>query len=443
MNSNLDGTTFRTSKRVQRAGRLVSGAMLVIVAIAALGSCSRQAKTDTPLDQSKDSTGAAQNATSRLPASGNAECPEQDVCSAHSVCEPSRICFYGCCATPSRAVFATDASPISPIGHEFLTVAGAERAFADLASATAGAPALCRRYGTSNLTVCGAILGNRWSDLMGFRAGPAFPSQQACLNAVAQDANDVQADHFLRTRSQQGADGRTAAIAAATARFSSLFITAAVAGEEFISVADGGAVQDHLKVERAPFLLGRALHLLQDSFSLAHAFRSPSDNPPYSKARDIRSYVCTSGAPPHVHSKHSLTDLFVTNYADEDVIWATMDKKIPEERLITLLKPNYQAAVDASADAWKAFLRVRKAEPSARADLAKAEANALVAKWFTVAETGLSERDNNPGSDCPSEATVERYRTWCLDQTGRQVGDQTRPPFDWNKKSFERLPKFE
>jgi len=151
-----------------------------------------------------------------------------------------------------------------------------------------------------------AIMGVRWADLMGFRAGPLFPAQQRCLSAVAQDNEDVQYDHALRRRDEKGPAGGLRAIAGIRQRLLTRFTKAATADDAIIDVADGGGQQDHYKVIRSYFLLGRAMHIVQDSFSTIHTQRAGQG---FEQLVQVNSYVCTPDAPPHPHETPGVLNL--------------------------------------------------------------------------------------------------------------------------------------
>jgi hypothetical protein len=267
---------------------------------------------------------------------------------------------------------------------------------------------------------------------MGFRAGPAFPAQQRCLLAVAQDNDDVQYDHALRKKNEAGGPGGIAAIEGIRDRLVSRFVAAALAEEADIDIADGGAAQDHYRTSKAYFLLGRALHIVQDSFSTFHGTRHPPD---YRSLIQVNSYVCTPNAPVHPHVTPGVRDLLWSDARPNgDIIWNDGCKPETAE----CLKVEYVAAVDASTDLWGGFLQARQAKAEERETLARQIVNAFLDTWMQVP---ASIPDAGAPEDCslPELANLNQRRDACLAITGRQDAEQS-PPFNWDKKSLSGIP---
>ena len=71
-------------------------------------------------------------------------------------------------------------APVTPVGHEWLTVnaaAAIENDFTELRASSNEVTRhvgcwTCDQYGTNSLRVWSATMGQRWVDIMGFRAGP-------------------------------------------------------------------------------------------------------------------------------------------------------------------------------------------------------------------------------------------------------------------------------
>lgn len=367
-------------------------------------------------------------------------CPVPDVCDATTKCGAGRGCERGCCAPESvvASVPFTQASPVTPGGHEVITVRAADSLRdsrlrpRDLEIDSRVGCVACDRYATRSLLVWSTVMGQRWVDIMGFRAGPTFPAQERCLNAVAQDPDDVQYDHFLRRRGDEGERGRIRAIAEATARFRTYFVNAVLTpSDQLIDFVDGGATQVAFKARRGAFLFGRAAHLFQDSFSAAHAVRLEQDG--YRIVHDIKTYVCTSGAPVHPHV--SPVDLVlgrVTYDAAPDVIWT--------DKAETDLKPTAKAAVSAMADLWRAFLSAESVSTAERRRRAEREVDQVIAIWLSVGGAVPSEGSLAGGSvSCATEEDIERTRKACLKETGYEA-EGTRPPVFWKRLIFSDIP---
>src|SRR5262249_33045430 len=111
-----------------------------------------------------------------------------------------------------------------------------------------------------------------------------------------------------------GGDGGVNAAKQSQQRFISYFIAAAMAPPTAILVSDGGGTSTQYTVDRNYFLMGRAAHLFEDSFSLEHTIRLPADN--YVTVRQVKSYLCALGSEQHTHSTPT-----TFNYNSGDVIW--------------------------------------------------------------------------------------------------------------------------
>ncbi len=201
----------------------------------------------------------------------------------------SSVTFVTTLAPPPAAAFSQLVASALPLGHETLTVLGA--ALAKVPGG--GAPAVSRRaqaigmtvttgvcalsYGAKDYRTCSAVLGNRWVDNMGFPSLStlATPSKDPrtgfnCLMAVAQDQDAVMYEHFLRKEadvSTAKVDGRKNAIEGSIRTLRKLIVEAIAAPDVAIDASDGGALHVDSTVSLRYFLLGRALHLVQDSFS--------------------------------------------------------------------------------------------------------------------------------------------------------------------------------
>jgi len=146
--------------------------------------------------------------------------------------------------------------------------------------------------------VYSVIIGNRWVDIGGFSVPHETTASvfggTDCFSGVAQDPDELQHDHYLRASTDIGGGGAVTAAQTANQNFINYFIAAATAPSERMLVWDGGVTSSLVEVDRNYFLLGRAAHLLQDSFSPEHTVRIASDN--YTQLRQVKSYVCTAGS---------------------------------------------------------------------------------------------------------------------------------------------------
>jgi len=337
-------------------------------------------------------------------------------------------------------------SPVTRSGHEFLTYQSAEAAKAkepavfgrstvDIASVGKCRAGSACRHRASDHRVWSAILGARWADLMGFRAGPHYWTQEKCMEAVAQDNEDVQYDHALRKRADSDTKGGMNAVRGIRERLGNRFLEAVSVADDNIPIADGGAQQDHFVVNGAFFRFGRALHIVQDSFSAFHTTRS-SD---YTQILQVNSYVCSPGAPVHPHQRPTWWNVINKDYGavgNGDYIWSGGGDDEKKEK--SDLKIEYSKAVDACRDLWLAFLRVRSESPASRAVAANkviAEFNDRWMRMPAVVEMWRGELDCKP----PNQPKLEDTRKACLNQIppGSVKGE---PPFDWDRGTFDDVP---
>jgi hypothetical protein len=305
----------------------------------------------------------------------------------------------------------TQKSPVTPIGHEWLTVEGAKaiaKEFPELnppKNEITGKSAACRacdQYGTKSHAVWSAVMGQRWIDIMGFVKEKAL-TPWGCLDPVAQDPEEVQYDHFLRGRKDVGDQGREKAIRESIQRFERYFLAAAAAKDETIWFTDGGAAAADYKALKPYFYFGRALHLFQDSFSPEHAVRDGS------KVYDIKSYLCTEKSLQHVHD---LPVALLKNYGVGDVLWKSPVKSASRDNL----RPHGELALRATTDLWRAFMRARKST-----EAAKAEVKSLLARWFVRAEPSSEHKrkaeDGHKGCKAKGEQEIRTKRDRCLKGT--------------------------
>jgi len=252
-------------------------------------------------------------------------------------------------------------------------------------------------YLTDNSYALAAIYGQRWVDIGGTQAATAKAAGEAnirpgsktgthvldCFDAVAQNPNEVQHDHFNRERKEKGPEGAIHGILDAQARFKNYFIAAAKAPSGPIRFMDGGVSVETHSVNRNYFLLGRALHLFQDSFSTEHGIRMAKEG--YSKVHGMTSYVCTEWSEQHIHD----APLVTRAGAHGDIIWK---HSVGFRGLdaVAGVKDYALVAVEATKDLFAAFVRVMAIPAgAAREEAAAKEANGLVTNWLSFRESDV------------------------------------------------------
>jgi hypothetical protein len=366
-------------------------------------------------------------------------------CKDASACSDKEGCLLGCCVPKHRA---EQESPVTRSGHEHLTSLSVRAALAQNPSilGAKGAPDLpgptgCSVYrcahGARKVATFSAIMGVRWADLMGFRAGPTFPAQQRCLSAVAQDNEEVQYDHALRRRDDAGPQGGVRAISGIRQRLLERFVEAATANDDMIEIADGGGAQDHFKVVKSFFLLGRALHIVQDSFSTYHMKRQA---PAYTDIVQVNSYVCTPGAPPHPHETPgvlNLVDVDARSPNGDIVRQVGCVPETPKGDAISCLKPEYVKSVDASRDLWLAFAKARTTPTAQRKRAAEQAVLPLLDRWFKV-PVSVPAATAPTTCDVESVAAIDARRRACLRMTG--AGRGLEAPYSWRRFLFTDIP---
>jgi hypothetical protein len=233
-------------------------------------------------------------------------------------------------------------------------------------------------YGATYNFVWDAIIGERWVDIGGNNLGKSkFVHGHDCLDLVTQEPAGVQYDHYMRQPGDAGAQGGLDAAKESARRFIKHFVAAATAKQGTMKVWDGGGYSTLVSVDRNYFLLGRALHLFQDSFSPDHTVRSKDDM--FEKVRQVKSYLCAHGSEQHHH--HTLP-----RYTDGDVIWKPGSTINPSwsSYVPSNMKDEALVATEASKDVWAAFIRTMAVAPGMRAATAQREAEALAAQWLAV-----------------------------------------------------------
>jgi hypothetical protein len=272
-----------------------------------------------------------------------------------------------------------------------------------------------RSYSAGYYNVWSAVMGQRWVDLGGFEVALS----EKCWDAVTQMGDAAQPDHFLRRRNDVGPQGAVAAIEKARANFKQYFIEAVLADpkdQEVITFrsGNGGLEADTFHARKAYFLFGRAAHLFQDSFSTEHGLRNPNDQ--YRTIIDIKSYVCTLGSVGHTHAKPD-------SGSHGDVIWFhdLLNIQFGHDFANDNVKPYALAAIWGMQELWSAFLRARYHDHEPGKAAAKF-ADYIIKKWMSYdpAKVGRLAAGFSPADQAacdkavgmPAVATTERDR--CL-----------------------------
>jgi hypothetical protein len=263
----------------------------------------------------------------------------------------------------------------------------------------------------SSLAVNSAIIGVRWVDIGGFNVVNNLPRRTTagsfvtgvvagleatvegnmpgakttiqdgilvpdCFDAVVQLPDDVQQDHFLRRSTDVGTPGALTAMQRAVQSFQNYFVTAAMAEARMVKVWDGGLQTYETTVDLRYFLFGRALHVLQDSFSPEHADRDAKNG--FKTLVGIRSYLCTMESDMHDHL--TIRDVVDSSSypSNGDIIWMSAGDMSNAN-----VKPNALAALEASKDAWQRFIQTVNTPVAQRAAVARKHAQALAATWLS------------------------------------------------------------
>lgn len=249
-----------------------------------------------------------------------------------------------------------------------------------------------QRYQSTYQFVFDAILGERWVDIGGFNVTKGHLSKVDCWDAVAQEPAEIQYDHFMRRYDDAGGDGGVRAAQQSTERFMQYFVNAAMAPEMQIRVWDGGGYSTAYNVDHNYYLLGRAAHLLQDSFSTEHTVRDPDTN--LEVLRQVKSYLCAEGSEQHTHDNKELL-----TYASGDVIWipgtqfdGTWSGYRPSNMKVPAL-----VALEASKDLWAAFIRTMGEPMATREARAKREALTLAQNWLSFDPNTVRTWYDDPG----------------------------------------------
>lgn len=328
------------------------------------------------------------------------------------------------CAADASA-FTVKAKDEAP-AHEIITVAAAQRA-------GMGEPARneitreetacsdCDRYGTDNLRTWSAVLGNRWAELHGWH----LVNQTACFAATTQETEHAQYTHFLRGHCDSGPIGLRHAVERSVARIRGWFERAVMAADELTWVNDGGYRVTRVRVSRPYFLLGLALHTLQDSFGEEHVDRDQG----FQRIRDVKTFLDTPDA--QAHSKLELParedgrkDDIVRRRHATDAGDHAFTGNVAE---LGALRPAALAALAASADLIRSFHAARRA-PKQMASLFRA----LEDRWLRYLPSHVGLAGKNAAPWCkPRFAQEESTRKACLAKVGAEPMDPGLPRFCW------------
>lgn len=239
-----------------------------------------------------------------------------------------------------------------------------------------------KRYQSTYRPVFDAIMGERWVDIGGYNVVNSMIGQVNCWDAVAQEPAEIQEDHFMRRYDDSGGQGGVRAASEGQKRFIRYFVEAAMAPPTSMLVWDGGgtpALKE--KVDRNYFLMGRAAHLFEDSFSSEHTVRIQNATDNLERVRQVKSYLCAFGSEQHTHSKEAILD-----YSSGDVIWLP-DSKWAGTNWQTYKPSNMKdtalVAMEATKDLWAAFIRTMAVPRDQRKAKAEAEAQTLVDNWLS------------------------------------------------------------
>jgi hypothetical protein len=251
-----------------------------------------------------------------------------------------------------------------------------------------------------------AIIGERWVDVGGHNVAASNRPRGAynCHDVVTQEAAELQYDHYMRRYDDKDAEGGVKAAKASANKFVEYFVAAAMAEKASMKVWDGGGYAALVTVDRNYFLLGRALHLFQDSFSPDHTVRIAQDG--FEKVRQVKSYLCAEGSEQHHH--HTLP-----HDTDGDVIWlpgTRYDQRGWGSYIPSNMKDVAIVAAEGSKDVWAAFIRTMALPLKERGATARKEAEALAAQWLALRdEQETREWYRKPENRGPSYVRSSRW----------------------------------
>lgn len=337
----------------------------------------------------------------------------------------------GVMVTGSAAAF-TQKTPLTSIGHEAIIVQAGQRIpnVPRLTASQAGCR-FCDDFGTDKWRLWSAVIGNRWADFSGYNVvtevarAKLHHRKTDCFDAVAQDGDVVQYQHALRARCDSGVAGLRNAYTGTVSLIRARFLAAVAAGDEPILVRDGGLWVGRYTVDHAYFLLGLALHALQDSFSEEHAVRSPDGR----RIKDLKTYVDTPNAPKHCKPGRDRDKYAMFGYLPQptplngDYVFNTTVSNAWGNA-----KRSADNAMKASADLMDAFL-------SAKLDPSKVNSlwSAFEDKWLLLDPSVPTQDGGSKSPKCADDSDdTESTRRECLRESGLEVQlPEAYPPFCW------------
>jgi hypothetical protein len=331
----------------------------------------------------------------------------------------------------------TQKSPITPIGHEKLIVLAAGSAGGSFAepsvnqidSPTAGCR-WCDRYDTANWKTWSAVMGNRWADIGGYDV----PREMAlanlrhwstdCFDAVVQDSNAVQFQHSLRQRCDFGMAGFTKTLAGTSALIHDRFVLAVRSAEGAMWFRDGGTLMVPYKADRPYFLLGLAIHALQDTFSEEHTERTAD----WSRIRNFKTWVASQAPTPIRHAREGLSaDSFKFDSFPKQTPNALHGDNILTPYPNFALKPSATQAIAATGDLIHAFEAARRSPGTTETVWAQFQA-----KWLQGAPDPSLGTETLDASCTSDPKGTEQVRLQCLQLSGTQPDfGGIYPPFCW------------
>jgi hypothetical protein len=294
-----------------------------------------------------------------------------------------------------------------------------------------------QRYLSRYKAIFAAIVGERWVDIAGYNVGAKYIGWKDCWSAVAQEAEELQEDHFMRKNDSEGGKGSVDAAIEGRKRFIQYFVNAAMAPPTIMNVYDGGAAGSvSVDVDRNFFLFGRALHLFEDSFSAEHTVRTDKDM--YTHVIAIKSYLCAPGSEVHDHSVSN-----ILNYKSGDVIWKTSSGIDPSWAgyKASNMKDGPLVATEATKDAWAAFIRTMGYPLAQRQAIANTEAQALADNWLSYKEDEMTHWYDNPANRGDNYALMPGQTGKGLTQTQcmqKNVGNTDKAGYMSNIKKEQR-----
>jgi hypothetical protein len=148
------------------------------------------------------------------------------------------------------------------------------------------------------------------------------------------------------------------------------------------------------------------MHLLQDSFSLEHAYRTEEDG--YQRVRGIKTYLCTLHSDQHSHAYPLAVSQFFdsrTYSTNGDVIWRS---QLPEWSPANV-KLNAVTALEATKETWALFIAANNAPPAQREALANQYAADIAAHWMSFDANAVIARYDGPdASKIPTYVTDQK-----------------------------------